>query len=204
MDRRLAAFFASVAVLVGTAGYALAQSRSDSETLVSASPVTLLPPQEAATTTSTPAVQGTVRSTLPPTPSSEVFAYAAGGGCTPGSKNLPDGEFYGSVVINDDRSMAFNLKCLFRAEDLPENFQELFDVRFPGETFPATGFDLIDPATNERRIRFTRLSQFTIDGSLYIGDEASVWFASQGETPFEATILLEEGLATTITEIIQP
>ena len=200
MDRRLAAIFASVAIFVGAAGYALAQ-RSGSSTVVDASPATLLPPQQATTTTTASSTTGTIRSTLPPTPSSEVFAYAAGGGCTPGSRNLPDGEFYGSVIINDDRSMAFNLKCLFRAEDLPDNFAELFDVRFPGETFPATGFDLIDPATNERRVRFTWQSEFTIDEGLYIGDDAYPWFVSEGSIPFDAKILVEGSVATTITKL---
>ena len=203
MNRRLVAFFASVAVLLGAAGYALAQNRSESSTMVDASPATLLPPQAATTTTTAPSTTRTVRSTRPPTPSSEVFAYAAGGGCTPGSQGLPDGEFYGSVIINDDRSMAFNLKCLFRAEDLPDNFEELFDVRFPGETFPATGFDLIDPASNERRVRFTWQSEFTIDDGLYIGDDAYPWFESQGSIPFDAVIIVEGNVASTITELNQ-
>lgn len=202
MDRRLLVFFASVAILVGAAGYLLAQSRTSS-TEVSATPITLLPPlQENTTTTQPPASETTVRSTLPPTPTGEIFQYAAGGGCTPGGNLLPDGTYYGSVVVNDDRSLAFNLKCLFLAEDLPENFNELFANRFPGEIFPATGFDLVDAAITDRRVRFAWNAQMTLDGGIYVGDEAYVGFLARDEVPFDATVVIEEGIATTVVEIL--
>lgn len=205
MDRRLIAFFATVAVLVGAAGYALAQNRSATTDVIAAAPSTLLPPQDDATTTTTtaPPVTGTIRSTLPPTPSSEVFIYAADGGCTPGTNKLSDGVYHGSLVITgEDRLMEFNLKCLFRAEDLPDNFAELFADRFPGQEFPATGADLIDPAAIDRTIRYTRLSEFTIDGGLYIGDEAASYYEIRGSTPFDATIVIEEGAAVEVVEIV--
>jgi hypothetical protein len=201
MDRRLTAFFVIVALVLSGAGYVLVQNRSGSSTVVDASPATIPSSPQAPTTTSTPPTTRPVRSTLPPTPSSPIFDYAADGGCTPGSMSLPDGEFYGSVVINEDRSMAFNLKCLFRAEDLPDNFEELYAVRFPGETFPGTGFDLIDPAAAQRRVRFTWQSQFTLDQGLYVGDEAYLWFVAQDSTPFDAKIVVEGNVATTITKL---
>ena len=202
MDRRLLVFFASVAIMVGAAGYLLAQNRA-STTQVEATSVTLLPP-EAATTTTTeaPPAEPAVRSTLPPTPMGEIFEYAAGGGCTPGGNLLPDGEYYGSVVVNDDRSLAFNLKCLFIAEDLPPDFAELFSSRFPGEVFPATGYDLVDAATTDRRVRFAWNSELTLDGGLYVGDDAYLGFLNRDEVPFDATIVIEEGIATTVVEIL--
>ncbi len=193
---------ASIAVFVGAAGYALAQNRSADSTVDAISPSTLLAPREETTTTTAPANGGTPRSTLPPTPSSEVFVYAAGGGCTPGTNKLPDGTYYGSVVINDDRTMDFNLKCLFLAADLPDDFGELFTDRFPGETFPATGADLVDAAAIDRSVRYTRLSEFIIDGGTYIGDEAAVYYASRGATPIDVTIVLEENVVNTIVELI--
>lgn len=202
MDRRLVVFFASVAILVGAAGYLLAQNRSTS-TDVAATPITLLPPDEASTTTTQAAPSETTgRSTLPPTPSGEIFQFAADAGCTPGGNQLPDGTYYGSVVVNDDRSLAFNLKCLFIAEDLPENFSELFASRFPGQVFPDTGFDLIDAASADRRVRFAWNSEMTLDGDLYIGDEAYIGFVERDEVPFDATIVIEEGIATTVVEIL--
>jgi hypothetical protein len=202
MDRRILVFFASVAVLMGAAGYLLAQNRTPS-TDVSATPVTLLPPlQESTPTTEAPASEPTVRSTLPPTPTAEIFQYAADGGCTPGGNRLPDGTYYGSVVVNEDRSLAFNLKCLFLAEDLPPDFDELFASRFPGEAFPATGFDLIDAASADRRVRFAWNSEMTLDGGLYVGDDAYLGFLARDEVPFDATIQIEEGIATTVVEIL--
>lgn len=202
MDRRLLAFFASVAILVGAAGYLVAQNRSTSSG-VEAVAVTLLPPQSGnTTTTEASSISTTVRSTLPPTPMGEVFEFAAGGGCTPGGNLLPDGTYYGSVVVNEDRSLAFNLKCLFVAEDLPDDFAELFATRFPGQVFPATGFDLVDTATTDRRVRFGWDSQMTLDGGLYVGDEAYFGFVNRDEVPFDATIVIEEGIATTVVEIV--
>lgn len=202
MDRRLLAFFASVAILVGAAGYLLAQSRTSSEG-IEAVAVTLLPPQSGSTTTTeAPSIETTIRSTLPPTPLGEVFEYAADGGCTPGGNQLPDATYYGSVVVNEDRSLAFNLKCLFVGEDLPDDFAELFATRFPGEVFPATGFDLVDTATTDRRVRFGWDSQLTLDGGLYVGDEAYFGFLNRDEVPFDATIVIEEGIATTVVEIV--
>lgn len=199
MDRRVIILIALVALLVGAAGYALARNRSSSG-VIDASPVTILAPQETTSTTEPP-VTGTIRSTLPPTPSSEVFLYAADGGCTPGTNRLPDGVYHGSVIINPDRTMTFNLKCLFLAADLPDNFQELFADRFPGQVFPATGADLIDPAAIDRSVRYTRLSEFVIDGGLYVGDEAAVHYENRGATPLDATIRIDEGIATSIVEI---
>lgn len=202
MDRRLLLFFASVAILVGAAGYLLAQDRNGS-TEVSAAPITLLPPEpENTPTTRNSPTEATVRSTLPPTPSGEIFQYAAGGGCTPGGNQLADGTYYGSVVVNEDRSLAFNLKCLFLAEDLPEDFSELFTSRFPGQAFPATGFDLIDAASTDRRVRFAWNSEMTLDGGLYVGDEAYFGFLDRNEVPFDATIVIEEGVATSVVEIL--
>ncbi len=195
-------FLASISVFVGAAGYSLAQNRSDDSTVDAVAPSTLLAPAEETTTTMPPANGGTLRSTLPPTPSSEVFVYAAGGGCTPGTNRLPDGTYYGSVVINDDRTMDFNLKCLFLAADLPDNFGELFTGRFPGQTFPATGADLVDAAAIDRTVRYTRLSEFVIDGGTYIGDEAAVYYVSRGATPIDVTIVLEDGVINTIVELI--
>lgn len=205
IDRRLLAFFATVAVFVGAAGYTLAQQRSNDAEVIAATPVTLLPPRASTTTTTAPPATGTVRSTLPPTPSSEVFIYAADGGCTPGTNQLDDGIYHGSLVITgEDRLMEFNLKCLFRAEDLPENFSELFADRFPGQVFPATGVDLVDPAAIDRTVRYTRLSEFVIDGGLYIGDEAASYYEIRGSTPFDATILIEEGAVLRVDEIVGP
>lgn len=202
MDRRLLAFFASVAILVGAAGYLLAQSRTSSEG-IEAVAVTLLPPESGNTTTTEPALnQTTIRSTLPPTPMGEVFEFAAGNGCTPGGNLLPDGTYYGSVVVNEDRSLAFNLKCLFIGEDLPDDFAELFATRFPGEVFPATGFDLVDTAATDRRVRFAWNSELTLDGGIYVGDEAYIGFVNRDEVPFDATIVIEEGIATTVVEIV--
>lgn len=202
MDRRLLVFFASVAIMVGAAGYLLAQNRA-STTQLDASPVTLLPPQtEVTTTTEAPPSETTVRSTLPATPVGALFEYAAGGGCTPGGNNLPDGEYYGSVVVNEDRSLTFNLKCLFLAEDLPENFGELFANQFPGQVFPATGFDLVDAAATDRRVRFAWDSDLTLDGGIYVGDEAYFGFLNRDELPFDATIVIEESIATTVVEIV--
>jgi len=203
MDRRLLVFFASVAILVGAAGYLLAQNRASS-TEVEATAATLLAPQADTTTTTTrtPPSETTVRSTLPPTPSGEVFEYAADAGCTPGGNQLPDGTYYGSIVINDDQSMEFNLKCLFIAEDLPPNFDELFSARFPDRVFPATGYDLFDPAPTDRRVRFAWNSQLTFDGGLYIGEEAYSGFVDRDEEPFDATVVIEEGVARTVVEIL--
>lgn len=204
VDRRLLAFFASVAILVGAAGYLLAQNRAGGTT-VQAAPVTLLPPASATTTTSTtqPAAS-TVRSTLPPTRPSEVFSYAAGDGCTPGSQALPDGRYYGSVAMNEDRTFSFNLKCLFLAGDLPEDFDEIFERRFPGEAFPATGFDLIDPSSAERTVRFAWNGEMVFNGLTYVGDEAYLGFLAGEEQPFDAVIELELGVAVTITELVSP
>lgn len=202
MDRRLLIFFASVAIMVGAAGYLLAQNRA-STTEIDATTVTLLPPQtEVTTTTETPRTETTIRSTLPATPVGALFEYAAGGGCTPGGNNLPDGEYYGSVVVNEDRSLTFNLKCLFRAEDLPDNFDELFTTQFPGEVFAATGFDLVDPSVIDRRVRFAWNSGLTLDGGLYVGDDAYLGFLNRDEVPFDATIVIEENIATTVVEIV--
>lgn len=199
MDRQVISFVAALALLVGSAGVVIARSQSSSDT-VEASPVTVLAPVQSTVTTA-PLVPGTTRQTLPPTPSSEVFLYAADDGCTPGTTRLPDGTYHGSIIINPDRTMTFNLKCLFLAADLPEDFDELFSDRFPGQVFPATGADLIDPAAIDRIVRFTRFSEFIIDGGLYIGDEASVYYADRGATPFDATILIEQGVASSIVEI---
>lgn len=202
MDRRLLVFFASVAILVGAAGYLLAQNRATT-TEVDASSVTLLPPVDETTpTTEAPEPSTTVRSTLPPTPSGEIFQYAAGGGCTPGGNRLPDGTYFGSITVNDDRTLDFNLKCLFLEEDLPANFVDLFSSRFPGETFPATGIDLIDAASTERVVRFAWNAQLTLDGSVYVGDEAYLGFVNREEVPFDATVVIEEGIATTVEELL--
>ncbi len=191
----------SIAIFVGAAGYALAQNRSADSTVDAVSPSTMLAPPEDTTTTTTVA-PGQPRSTLPPTPSSEVFAYAADSGCTPGTNRLPDGIWHGSVVINDDRTMDFNLKCLFLAADLPEDFGQLFTDRFPGQTFPATGADLVDAAAIDRTVRYTRLSEFIIDGGTYIGEEAAAHYVARGATPIDVTIVLEEGVVNTIVQLI--
>jgi len=203
MDRRLFAFFASVAVLVGAAGYLLAQNRATS-TDVEATAVTLLAPQSETPDTTIPAAASdtTVRPTLPPTPSAEVFAFAADAGCTPGGNQLPDGTYHGSVVISNDQSIEFNLKCLFIGEDLPADFNELFNARFPDQEFPATGFDLFDPAPTDRRVLMAWNSQVTFDGGLYLGEEAYAGFTDRDEEPFDATITIEEGIARTVVEIV--
>lgn len=195
MDRRVLTVVTSIALLVSATGCGESTQGASATSLV-----TILPPEQTTTTTE-PAVSGTIRSTLPPTPSGEVFVYAADGGCTPGTNQLPDGEYHGSVVINSDRTITFNLKCLFLAADLPDNFDELFADRFPGQTFPATGADLIDPAAIDRAVRFNWNSEFIIDDGLYVGDEAPVYYDSRGSTPFDATILIEDGRATTVVEI---
>jgi hypothetical protein len=199
MDRQVISFVAALALLIGSVGFVVAQNLSSSDT-VETSPVTLLAPAQTTVTTAALA-PGTTRQTLPPTPSSEVFLYAADGGCTPGTTRLPDGQYHGSIIINPDRTMTFNLKCLFLAADLPDDFDELFSDRFPGQTFPATGADLIDPVAIDRTVRFTRFSEFIIDGGLYIGDEASLYYTNRGATPFDATILIEQGVASSIAEI---
>ena len=201
MDRRLLVFFASVAILVGAAGYLLAQSRTATID-VEAAPVTMLPPLDESTpTTQDPESETTIRSTLPPTPSGEIFQYAAGEGCTPGGNRLPDGIYYGGVVVNDDRSITFNLKCLFVAADLPEDFSELFANRFPDEQLSADGFDLVDVAVTDRQVRFAWDGQMTFGDRLYVGDEAYVGFVNREELPFDASIEIVDGIATTVVEL---
>lgn len=200
MDRRLLTFFASVAVMVGAAGYLLAQSRTETSEVV-ASPVTVLGPQSSSSTTTPEPAESTIRSTLPPTPVSEIFQYAAGNGCTPGRNALVDGDYYGSVTVNEDRSMAFDLKCLFLADDVPDDFSELFVLRFPGQEWSGASFELVDVAASERRVPFAWNGQMTLDGGIFVGDEAYLGFVGREEVPFDAKITIESGVAVTVTEL---
>lgn len=63
--------------------------------------------------TSQPATTTTTSSTTTTTPDPRA---PEGSGCTPGTEGLPDGEWYGGVRAFDERTISFDLACLFTGE----------------------------------------------------------------------------------------
>lgn len=80
---------------------------------------------EATTTTAdTPSTDTPATTTTPPETTTTVSPTTTnpdplapeGSGCTPGTEGLPDGEWYGGVRAFDDRTISFDLACLFTGE----------------------------------------------------------------------------------------
>jgi hypothetical protein len=93
----------------------------DATTTTSETPTTTTTSQPAATTTTSQPATSTLPSTTttsaPSTSTTESDPLAPeGAGCTPGTAELPDGQWYGQVDAFDSTGISFDLACWFTGD----------------------------------------------------------------------------------------
>ncbi len=175
------------------------------------STTTAVPAPTTSPTTSTTAEPGTTTTTTTVAPSTiaapDTNALADGSGCTPGSDELPDGEWFGYVVSATADTVDFDLACWFTgdaavlaaAEDGDESPPPNdYHVRNENPMLRTVG---VSPAVEVAAM--TNVGDPATEGPMAFADWVAVRVDGP-DPPMDVWIVVEDGLVVSITEQYRP
>jgi hypothetical protein len=174
-----------------------------------ASTTTVVTTTTAATTTAPSTTVPAPTTTAAPatTTTTDTNALASGSGCTPGSDDLPDGEWFGYVIGADGDTIDFDLACWFSGDAADLAAAE------DGEESPApNGYYIRNVNPQVRTVEVSPTVEVLAMAN--IGDPATEgpmafddWVAlrvADAEVPMDVWIVIEDDLVVSITEQYRP